>query len=117
MFTGVFALVGFWPVIFHGGSPHWWAIIVALCFAGCTALWPQGLRPLNFVWFKIGLALHRIVNPILMGLIYFGAVVPMGLIMQIRGRDPLRIKRDPVADSYWIRRVPPLPTATLDKQF
>jgi hypothetical protein len=117
VFTGVFALVGLWPVVVRGGSPHWWAIIVALGFAGCTALWPRGLRSLNFVWYKIGMALHHIVNPILMGLIYFGAVVPMGLFMQIRGRDPLRMKRDTKVDSYWIRRLPPLPAASLRKQF
>ena len=50
------------------------------------------MRPLNFVWYKFGLALHHIVNPVLMGLIYFGAVVPMGLIMQLRGKDALRMK-------------------------
>jgi hypothetical protein len=53
------------------------------------------MRPLNFIWYKFGLALHHIVNPVLMGLIYFGAVVPMGLIMQLKGRDALRMKNAP----------------------
>ncbi|MGY3513280.1 hypothetical protein [Bradyrhizobium lupini] len=117
VFTGVFALFGLWPAVVHSASPRWWALIVALGFAVCAAFWPHGLRPLNFVWYKIGMALHHVVNPLLMGLIYFGAVVPMGLIMQFRGRDPLRVKRDPKIDSYWIRRLPPLPAATLSKQF
>lgn len=117
VFTGVFAVVGLWPAVVHGGSLRWWALIVALGFAVCTAFWPRGLRPLNFVWYKFGMALHRVVNPLLMALIYFGAVVPMGLIMRVRGRDPLRMKRNSGVDSYWIRRLPPLPSATLDKQF
>ena len=117
VFTGFFALVGLWPVVIHGAPPHWWAIVVAVAFAGCTALWPQALRPINFVWYKFGMALHHIVNPILMGLIYFGAVVPMSLMMRLKGRDPLRMKRDTAADSYWIQRQPPLPTASLHKQF
>jgi len=91
--------------------------IVALCFAGLAALRPQVMRPLNFIWYKFGLALHHIVNPVLMGLIYFGAVVPMGLIMQLRGKDALRMKNGPPTDSYWIRRLPPLPAETLHKQF
>ena len=77
----------------------------------------QVMRPLNFVWYKFGLALHHIVNPVLMGLIYFGAVVPMGLIMQLKGKDALRMKTEPLTDSYWIRRLPPLPDETLHKQF
>ena len=78
---------------------------------------PQAMRPLNFVWYKFGLALHHIVNPVLMGLIYFGAVVPMGLIMQLKGKDALRMKNGAPTDSYWIRRLPPLPAETLHKQF
>lgn len=117
VFTGFFALVGFWPIVIHGRPPHWWAIVVALIFAGCTLLRPQTLRPLNFVWYKIGTALHQIVNPVLMGLIYYGAFVPMGLIMQFRGRDPLRMRKDQQAESHWIRRLPPLPGENLHKQF
>ena len=117
VFAGVFTLIGCWPTIFHDESPRWWAIIVALCFAGLAALRPQAMRPLNFVWYKFGLALHHIVNPVLMGLIYFGAVVPMGLIMQLKGKDALRMKNGAPTDSYWIQRLPPLPAETLHKQF
>ena len=63
------------------------------------------------------MALHQIVNPVLMGLIYYGAVVPMGLIMQFRGRDPLRMKKNQQADSHWIRRIPPPPSENMRKQF
>jgi hypothetical protein len=110
-------LIGCWPTIFHDESPRWWAIVVALCFAGLAVFRPQVMRPLNFVWYKFGLALHHIVNPVLMGLIYFGAVVPMGLIMQLKGKDALRMKNGTPTDSYWIRRLPPLPADTLHKQF
>jgi hypothetical protein len=116
VFTGVFALIGFWSVLIHGAQPKWWAVIVALGFAVVTLLRPQLLRPLNFVWYRIGRALHRIVNPILMAVIYFGAVVPMGVFMRARGSDPMRLKKHPGTDSHWVRRATASPT-DLRKQF
>jgi hypothetical protein len=105
VFGGFFTIVAFWPALVHGNRPHWWALPVALIFAGCAFFTPRALAPLNWLWAKIGLTLHRIVNPLLMALIYFGAVVPMGLVMRARGRDFLRLKREKETDSYWIPRV------------
>ncbi|MBR1174222.1 hypothetical protein JQ617_09670 [Bradyrhizobium sp. KB893862 SZCCT0404] len=93
------------------------ALVVSLVFAAPAAFRPRTLRPLNLVWHKIGVALHHIVNPVIMALIYFGAVVPMGLIMQWRGRDPLRMKNSPLPATYLLPRQPPLPTESLTKQF
>ena len=61
---------------------------------------------------------HAVVNPIIMGLIFFVAVTPTALIMRARGKDLLRLKREPQADSYWIVRQPPGPAPeTLKDQF
>ena len=74
------------------------------------------LHPLNRAWTKLGLLLHRIVNPIVMGLIFFGTILPTSLIMRFLAKDPLRLSRDPGAESYWIRRTPgPAPESMRDQ--
>jgi hypothetical protein len=65
--------------------------------------------PFNRLWLKFGLLLHKLVNPIMMAFVFFGAVLPTGLIMRALGKDPLRLKRRPDANSYWIERHPPGP--------
>ena len=75
-------------------------------------------KPLNQLWFRLGLALHRVVSPIVMLLIYYGAIVPLGLILQVGGKDLLRLKWEPDAPSYWIPRQPPgPPRGSMSKQF
>jgi predicted membrane metal-binding protein len=117
-FAVVFAVVGFWPLVFRFEMPRWWALVISLAFLTTALVAPRLLMPLNVLWFKFGMLLHQIVNPILMALIYYGAVVPMGLILKMAGKDLLRLKWDPAAKSYWIARDPPGPAAgTMTKQF
>ena len=79
---------------------------------------PHWLAPLNRAWFKLGLALNRIAGPVVMGGLFFGAVVPIGWYLRMKGKDPLRLKLSPEAATYWIEREPPGPAqGTLTKQF
>ncbi|MGH6869547.1 MAG: hypothetical protein ACREDA_11905, partial [Methylocella sp.] len=69
-------------------------------------------------WFNLGSALNMIVNPIVMGLLFFGAVVPFGWYLRWKGKDLLRLKIKRDASSYWIEREPPGPSpGTFKKQF
>ena len=103
VFAAVFAILAAWPLI-HGAGPRWWAIVVALGFAVAGFLAPAVLRPLNILWFRFGLLLGRIVGPVVMALIFFVAVTPTALIFKLLGKDPLRLKADANAKSYWIDR-------------
>jgi len=101
------------------GSPFgfgWFALS-----AGCAAaalVKPQLLAPLNRLWLKFGLLLHRVVTPLIMALMFYLVITPMGLIMRLRGTDFLRLKRDLHARSYWIERSPPGPAPdTMKNQF
>lgn len=117
VFAAIFAIIGFFP-LFHGGNVRYWAIIIGFAFLACAFAAPALLRPLNRWWFKLGLVLHHVVNPIVMGVIYFGAVVPMGLLLKLRKKDILRLKLDKTATSYWISRDPPAPEpGSMTKQF
>jgi hypothetical protein len=81
-------------------------------------LWPAVLAPLNRIWTRFGLLLHRIVSPVVLGVMFFGVVTPMGLVMRALGKDPLRLRFDPAARTYWIERRPPGPAPdTLNNQF
>ncbi len=70
---------------------------------------PATLAPLNRAWTKLGLLLFKVVNPIVLGLIFLVTIIPIGLILRATGKDPLRLKFDPDAESYWIPRDPPGP--------
>src|SRR5262245_27413077 len=79
------------------------ALAVAIALAGAGIIAPAVLRPVNIAWFKFGLFLHRFVSPVVMLVIFIVAIVPFGLIMQLRA-DPLRKNRLRDAKSYWIER-------------
>jgi hypothetical protein len=109
----VLALLNGWH---HGRLWPWEAAIAAL-FLLAALLRPALLHPLNRLWMKLGLFLHRVVNPIVMGLLFFGTIWPTGLVMRMRGRDLLRLKREPSSDSYWIARSPGPAPETMRDQF
>jgi len=79
---------------------------------------PAILAPLNRAWTKLGLLLFKVVNPIVLGLIFLVTIVPIGLLLRAFGKDPLRLKFDANAESYWIPRDPPGPAAdSMPQQF
>ena len=117
VFAAVFALVAVMPV-WRAGAIRPWALALAGAFL-IAALWRPGvLAPLNRIWAAIGLLLHRLVSPVALALMFFGVLAPTGLLMRLFGKDPLRLRRDRAAASYWIVRTPPGPTAeSLKNQF
>lgn len=117
VFAVVFLLIGLVPLAF-GGAVRWWALAVSAGFAAAALLWPAALRALSALWFRLGLLLHRVVNPLIMGFLFFVLFTPLGLTLRARGRDLLRLRRDPDAASYWIPREPPGPKpGSMSKQF
>src|SRR5262245_42144259 len=117
VFAVVFLLIGCWPFL-HWQPPRWWALAIAAAFALVALIRPQTLRPLNRMWLALGRLLHRIVSPLVMGLIFFTVVTPTGWIMRVRGKDVLSLRRRPDLNSYWIRRGPAQPEAeTMKNQF
>lgn len=108
VFAGVFVIVAAWP-LFHGEIPRWWAAGIAAVFAVISIVSPALLSGLNRLWTAFGLLLGRIVRPIALGIVFYGVMTPLALLMRVAGKDPLRLKRDSDADSYWIAREPPGP--------
>ncbi|MEX0693934.1 MAG: hypothetical protein WD075_05790, partial [Rhodospirillales bacterium] len=88
------------------------------CFLFAAYFAKPLLRPLNLLWFKFGLLLYKIVNPVVMALLYYTTMVPTGLLMKLFGKDPLNRTFDAEAKSYWIERDPPGPEPeSMKRQF
>jgi len=109
---GVVGALGIWrgfgiPMVWFGAA----AAILIVAFAR-----PTLLHPLNKIWHRFGLLLGRFTTPIVMGFIFFVAVMPTGFVMRILGKDTLGLKIDANADSYWIPRDPPGPDPQSMKQ-
>jgi hypothetical protein len=117
VFGLLFGIFSAWP-LFHHNSPRWWLLLIAAGFLASALLVPHWLAPLNRAWFKLGIALNKIVSPLVMGGLFFGAVVPIGWYLRKKGKDLLHLKLSPEAATYWIEREPPGPAqGTLTKQF
>jgi hypothetical protein len=104
-FFAILAALSLWH-----GTARWPICLGLACVSLVLALAaPQLLAPLNWVWTKIGLLLHRVVSPIFLAVLFYGCVAPVGFLMRLSGKDPLRLKYEPDATSYWITRTPPGP--------
>jgi hypothetical protein len=85
----------------HSPTVPWLATAAAFGLTAVSLFAPVLLKPLNILWFQLGLLLHRVVNPVVMFAMFALVFVPAGMIMRI-WRDPLRSRRTTAASSYWI---------------
>lgn len=117
VFAVLFLIIAAWPLM-SGGGLRWWSVIVAAVFAVLAAVAPALLGPLNKIWLRFGLLLNRIVSPIVLGIMFYGVVTPIGWLMRATGKDPMRLRDDGKQGSYWIKRDPPGPKPdSLTNQF
>ena len=107
--------------LWDGSAPGWLEGVLAgigffLVVFGQAA--PARLAPLNRAWTGLGLLLFKVVNPVVLGLIYLTTIVPIGVAMRLLRRDLLHLKYDRRAASYWVVREPPGPAPeTMVHQF
>jgi hypothetical protein len=114
----LFILLGMRPIVQQQGHLRPWLILTAAAFLLVALLRPGWLHPLNRAFTSLGFMLGKITNPIATTVLFFLVIAPVGCFSRLRGKDPLRMKTVPKADSYWIPRVPPGPAPnTMSKQF
>jgi hypothetical protein len=117
VFAVVFALIATFSWWFNGKLwPYWLAGSAVFLILAYT--YPKILGPINRGWMKFGYLLFIVLNPIMMGIIYYLVVTPIGLLLRLLGKDLLSLKWDKSAKSYWINRDPPGPEPeSLKNQF
>ena len=108
VFAVVFLLIAFFPLL-YGHAPRLWALGVSGTLLVVAFLLPALLTLPNRLWLRFGLLLNSIVSPVAMGVLFFGVITPTAWVMRGIGHDPLRLKFDASASSYWIKREPPGP--------
>jgi hypothetical protein len=89
----------------------------AAVFGSLAVLWPDLLTPLHRLWFWFGLALHKVVNPVVMGVLFFGVITPVGVLMRLTGKRPIGLKFEPDRSSYWMMRETALQPGSMTKQY
>jgi len=114
--AAAFALVAVAPLLRAPHEARWWAVPIALAFAAVAIGAPKWLAPLNRLWLRLGLFLSSIVSPIVLGLLFYVTLFPIGLLMRVAGNDPLRLRRGG-EKSYWIPRDPSISASDMKQQF
>ena len=105
VFFIVFLLIALYPLI-NQGEFRLWSLIISFIFFILGILNSKILTPLNKLWFKFGIFLGKIVSPIIMGIIFFFVVTPIGVLMRFFGKDVLNLKYNN-NKSYWIDKTGP----------
>ncbi len=103
---GVFSVIGLWPVVFRSESPRLWALILGGLLIVLGAIVPKSLKQVHGGWMKIGHALGSINTRIILGIIYYVLITPMGLVMRLMGKDPMHRTLTRETDTYRVVRVP-----------
>ena len=105
VFFIVFLLIGTYPLL-NNDHVRIWSLIISIVFLILGLLNSKILFPLNKIWFKFGILLGKIISPLLMGLIFFVVVTPIGLLMRLFNKDLLNLKFNK-SKSYWIEKSEP----------
>ena len=105
VFFLVFLLIALYPMI-NSGEPRLWSLGISAIFLILGMLNSKILNPLNKIWFKFGILLGKIISPLVMIIIFFIVVTPIGLLMRILKKDLLNLKFQNT-DSYWIEKIEP----------
>ena len=103
---GIFGVIGFWPAIIRGGSARLWMVGLALVLVLPALVAPRVLAPAHGVWMALGSALGWVNTRVVLGLIFFGLITPMVLVLRLSGRDPMQRTFDPNATTYLVPRRP-----------
>tara|TARA_Y100000591_G_scaffold310829_1_gene313540 strand:+ start:320 stop:703 length:384 start_codon:yes stop_codon:yes gene_type:complete len=102
VFSIVFLIVALYPVL-NNNSIRTWSIILSLIFLILGLLNSPILSPLNKIWFYFGIFLGKIVSPLIMAIIFFIVVTPIGFIMRLLKKDILNLSFNN-NKTYWIKK-------------
>jgi hypothetical protein len=113
---GIFAVIGLWPALWQGEAPRLWAVLLSVGLVVPGVVWPRGLAPVYRGWMMLGQVLGWINTRILLGVIFFVLITPMGLVRRLLGKDSMRRSFEPEVETYRVVREP-RPSSHLRRPF
>ena len=112
LFFILFLVIGLYPLKSEG-LIRIWSVVLSLVFLIITIIRPNLFTFINKLWIQFGILLGKIISPVVMGLVFFLVVTPIGILVRIFKKDVMGLKRD--ANTYWIKREDKL--QSMKKQF
>ena len=103
VFFVFFLIIGLWPLL-GTNEIRYWSIFFSVIFFLLGITNSKLLNPLNKIWFNFGILLGKMISPLVMGIIFFLVVTPIGVIMRVFGKDILSLKYNKKNKSYWIEK-------------
>ena len=113
VFFIVFLIISLYPLV-NQENIRIWSLIIAFIFLILALLNSKILTPMNKIWTRFGIFLGNFISPIVMGIIFFFVVTPIGLLMILFGKDVLNLKNNK-SSTYWIKKTDQ--KSTMKKQF
>ena len=113
---GILAVIALWPVLTGGQHPRLWALIISGIMVMSALVVPTALGPIYRAWMRIGAALGWVNTRIILGIAFYGLFTPMGAVMRVLGKDPLRRRFDANLTTYRVERSP-RPGSHMQRQF
>ena len=105
VFFIVILLIATYPLL-KGNDLRIWSLLISFGFLILGLINSKILSPLNKLWFKFGLILGKIISPLIMGIIFFVVVTPIGIVMRVLKKDMLNLKYNQ-KETYWIEKTGP----------
>jgi hypothetical protein len=103
---GVFSVIGVWPMVFRGEPLRLWAVIVGSLLILFGALVPTWLAPIHRGWMWVGHVLGWINTRIILGVIFYGLITPIGVLFRLLGKDTMRQTFSDASPTYRVNREP-----------
>ena len=113
---GVFALIGLWPLILHAADPRWWSVVVAGILIAPALVYPNSLFWPYKGWMAVGHVLGWINTRIILGVVFYAVVTPIGIVRRWLGKDPMGRRLSRELQSYRVVRKP-RPASHLRRQY
>lgn len=106
MVGGIFLLIGLWPFVWRQEAVRIWAVVPGSLMAVAGLMMPGVLKHVYQGWMWVGHVMGWVNTRIILGVLFYGVVTPMGLVMKLTGHDPMRREFEPDAQTYRVIRQP-----------
>jgi len=103
---GIFSIIGLWPMLLRAEPLRLWALLIGSLLIVLAAVMPAWLAPINRAWMAVGHVLGWINTRILLGVIFYGLITPIGIIFRLMGKDTMRQRFADSSPTYRVNRQP-----------